>query len=336
MVRNIPTCREVVPKTRDYKLNFAHVSFEAGCKRMKSRKYLVYDVFTDKPLSGNPLGVVMDCEGLDTAAMQAIAREFNLSESVFILPPDNPRHRARIRIFTPDYEMPFAGHPTVGSVIALAEQVGDDGTAGMFVLEENVGPVRCAVTKGRGATFAEFDLPKLPRQMALSADAAALGSALGLSAHEIGFENHRPTLWSAGVPYVTVPVASLDAAARIRYDNDAWMELAPSKGEGIVASAYVYCRDTVHHDSAFHARMFVPGNPSYEDPATGSAAAAFAGAILHFDSQVDGSERYWIEQGMEMGRPSRIRLEIDVEGGKMAGARIGGHAVKVAEGVLYA
>ena len=111
---------------------------------MKSRKYLVYDVFTEKALAGNPLGVVLECEGLDTEAMQAIAREFNLSESVFILPPDNPRHRARVRIFTPDYEMPFAGHPTVGAAVALAEQ--DDGAAGMFVLEENIGPVRCAVT----------------------------------------------------------------------------------------------------------------------------------------------------------------------------------------------
>jgi trans-2,3-dihydro-3-hydroxyanthranilate isomerase len=302
----------------------------------KSRRYFVYDVFTDTALAGNPLGVVIDCEGLDAAAMQAIAREFNLSESVFILPPDNPLHRARVRIFTPDYEMPFAGHPTVGSAVALAELAANDGTAGMFVLEENIGPVRCIVTKGRTATFAEFDLPKLPQQMPLAADAAALGAALGLSAHEIGFENHRPSLWSAGVPYVTVPVASLDVAARVRHDNNAWMELAPSKGEGVVASAYVYCRDTVHHESAFHARMFVPGNPSYEDPATGSAAAAFAGAILHFDGPVDGSHRFWIEQGVEMGRPSLIRLEIDAEGGKMAGARIGGHAVKVAEGQLLA
>jgi trans-2,3-dihydro-3-hydroxyanthranilate isomerase len=303
---------------------------------MKSRKYLVYDVFTDTALAGNPLGVVLDCEGLDTAAMQRIAREFNLSESVFILPPGNPRHRARVRIFTPDYEMPFAGHPTVGSAVALAERAADDGIAGVFVLEENVGPVRCAVTKTKGATFAEFDLPKLPQQMTLSADAAALGAALGLAPHEIGFENHRPSLWSAGVPYVTVPVANLDAAARIRFDNNAWMELAPPKGEGIVASAYAYCRDTVHHDSAFHVRMFVPGIPSYEDPATGSAAAAFAGTILHFDKPVDGLQRYWIEQGIEMGRPSKIRLEIDVEKGRMDGARIGGHAVKVAEGVLFA
>ncbi len=303
---------------------------------MKSRKYLVYDVFTEQTLAGNPLGIVLDCEGLDTAAMQAIAREFNLSESVFILPPEDPRHRARVRIFTPDYEMPFAGHPTVGSAIALAEQQGDNGTAGMFVLEENIGPVRCAVTKGKGATFAEFDLARLPQPSPLSADAAALGAALGLDPHEIGFENHRPSLWSAGVPYVTIPVANLEAAAKIDFDNHAWLELAPSKGEGVVASAYAYCRETLHHDSDFHARMFVPGSPSYEDPATGSAAAAFAGAILDFDRPVDGQTSYWIEQGIEMGRASRIRLEIDVEQGKMAGARIGGHAVKVAEGTLFA
>jgi trans-2,3-dihydro-3-hydroxyanthranilate isomerase len=301
---------------------------------MKPRSYLVYDVFTDTPLAGNPLAIVTDAARLDDAAMQAIAREFNLSESVFILPPDDPRHRARVRIFAPDYEMPFAGHPTVGSAIALAEQAGDGLSAGMFVLEENIGPVRCAVTRGEGATFAEFDLPKLPQQLPLSTDAAVIAAALGLDPREVGFENHRPALWSAGVPYVTVPVADADAAARIRFDNNAWMELAPAKGEGIVASAYVYCRG--QRDSAFHARMFVPGNPSYEDPATGSAAAAFSGAIHHFDRPMDGLQRYWIEQGVEMGRPSRIRLEIDVEADRIARARIGGHAVKVAEGTLYA
>ena len=303
---------------------------------MKQRKYLVYDVFTEQRLAGNPLGVVLDCDGLDTAAMQAIAREFNLSETVFILPPESKRHRARVRIFTPAYEMPFAGHPTVGAAIALSEQAPDDGAAGMFVLEENIGPVRCAVTKGAGATFAEFDLAQLPQKLPLTADAAAIGSALGLGPHEIGFENHRPGLWSAGVPYVTVPVAGLDAAARIRFDNQAWLELAPARENGAVASAYAYCRETVHHDSAFHARMFVGGNPSYEDPATGSAAAAFAGTILSFDRPVDGQQRFWIEQGIEMGRASRVRLEIDVEGDAATGARIGGHAVKVAEGVLHA
>ncbi|AZO62365.1 MAG: PhzF family phenazine biosynthesis isomerase [Mesorhizobium sp.] len=298
-----------------------------------TRDYLLYDVFTTERLAGNPLAVVLDSEGLDSAAMQAIAREFNLSETVFVLPPENPKHRNRIRIFTPDYEMPFAGHPTVGSAIALAEQAGE--ATGIFVLEENIGPVRCAVSRHNGATFAEFDLAKLPERLELAAEPEMIGAALGLGPHELGFENHRVSFWSAGVPYVTIPVAGLEAAAKVRLDNQAWSELAPRKSEWTFASPYVYCRETVHHDSAFHVRMIVPGNHSYEDPATGSAAAAFAGAIMHFDGPTDGISQLWIEQGLEMGRPSRIRLELNVDGGKLASARIGGHAIKVAEGQLF-
>ncbi|TIP33003.1 MAG: PhzF family phenazine biosynthesis protein, partial [Mesorhizobium sp.] len=174
-----------------------------------TRDYLLYDVFTTERLAGNPLAVVLDSEGLDTAAMQTIAREFNLSETVFVLPPENPKHRNRIRIFTPDYEMPFAGHPTVGSAIALAEQAGE--ATGIFVLEENIGPVRCAVSKHDGATFAEFDLAKLPERLELAAEPEMIGAALGLGPHELGFENHRVSFWSAGVPYVTIPVAGLEA-----------------------------------------------------------------------------------------------------------------------------
>ncbi len=301
---------------------------------MVARNYLIYDVFTDEGLAGNPLAVVLDCEGLDLDAMQRIAREFNLSESVFVLPPENPRHRARIRIFTPDYEMPFAGHPTVGSAVALTELAGGEEDA-IFVLEENIGPVRCAVSRGEGATFAEFDLAKLPEQLKLTAEPEAIGAALGLGPHEIGFENHRVAFFSAGVPYVTIPVANLAAAAKARLNNDMWAQLAPKKSEWAFASPYVYCRETVNKESAFHVRMIVPGNPSYEDPATGSAAAAFAGAIMQFDQPGDGMTRCWIEQGLEMGRPSRIRLELDVAGGRLASARIGGQAVKVGEGKLF-
>lgn len=301
---------------------------------MPQRRYVVYDVFTGEALTGNPLAVVLDCEGLDLAAMQRIAREFNLSESTFVSPPEDPRHRARVRIFTPDYEMPFAGHPTVGTAIALADLAGSDAPS-ILVLEENIGPVRCVVGHVGGTAFAEFALAKLPETQPFNVDAGVVGAALGLGPHEIGFENHRVALWSAGVPYITVPVAGLAAAAKVRLDNDAWMEISPQKNASAVASAYVYCRETVHHDSGFHARMFVPGNPSYEDPATGSAAAAFAGAIAHFDRPVDGTTRLWIEQGIEMGRPSRIRLEIDMAHGVIGAARIGGQAVKVAEGVLF-
>ncbi|WP_019173996.1 PhzF family phenazine biosynthesis protein [Pseudaminobacter salicylatoxidans] len=303
---------------------------------MKGRRYLVYDVFTQERLAGNPLAVVLDAEGLNEVAMQKIAREFNYSETTFVSPPAEPRHKARVRIFTPAFELPFAGHPTVGTAIALAELAAHDGTDQLIVLEENIGLLRCAVSRADGGSFAEFDLPEMPRALDLGIEPEVVGAALGLGPHEIGFENHRVDLWTAGVPYITVPVSGMDVIGRVRLDNEAWMDLSPKRGDGKAASAYVYTRDTVRHDSSFHARMFVPGWPSYEDPATGSAAAAFSGAIARFDKLDEGPNRFWIEQGMEMGRPSRIRLEIDAEGGKMIAARIGGHAVKVAEGLLFA
>ncbi|MBS3650594.1 PhzF family phenazine biosynthesis protein [Pseudaminobacter sp. 19-2017] len=143
------------------------------------RRYVIYDVFTSEVLTGNPLAVVLDCEGLEGDAMQRIAREFNLSESTFVLPPQDPRHKARVRIFTPDYEMPFAGHPTVGTAIALAELSGSNSPA-IFVLEENIGPVRCAVGHVDGKSFAEFGLAKLPEPHGLAPrwDCVCAGSSL--------------------------------------------------------------------------------------------------------------------------------------------------------------
>jgi len=299
---------------------------------MTERRYLIYDVFTDVALSGNPLAVVLDAEGLDTDRMQAIAGEFNLSETVFVLPATNPMHAARLRIFTPKLELPFAGHPTVGTAIALAEDpgrlAGDDGT--LIMLEEKVGDVRCVVSQGEGASFAEFDLPRLSQSLEFDVSQDMIAASLGLGPHEIGFENHRPVLRTAGVAYVTVPVANLEVAGRARLDPNLWSAFAPTI-DGVPADAYVYCRETVNHDCHFHARMFAPKSGIAEDPATGSAAAAFSGAVISFDAPPDGPHAVWIEQGIEMGRPSRIRLEIEVEGGEAVSARIGGHAVKVAE-----
>ncbi len=306
---------------------------------MAQRRYEIYDVFTDRALAGNPLAIVHDCEGLDTVAMQAIAAEFNLSETVFVAPPASSVHTAAIRIFTPRSELPFAGHPTVGTAIALFERRGmerrTDGAA-ILVLEEEVGHVRCAVANAQDRpTFAEFDLPRLPEPLALSAEPELIAAALGLSPRDIGFENHTPAAWTAGVPYVTVPVSGLEAAARASLDAAAWRDIAPPFGSSI-ASAWVYCRETVDHACGFHARMFAPHDGIPEDPATGSAAAAFAGQIMRHDEPVDGAYRVWIEQGVEMRRPSAIRLEIDVEQHRIGGARIGGHAVKLAEGIMSA
>jgi trans-2,3-dihydro-3-hydroxyanthranilate isomerase len=302
---------------------------------VSGRFYEVFDVFAEKALAGNPLAVVHDCEGLNDARMQAIAREFNLSETVFIFPPANPAHEAAVRIFTPDYELPFAGHPTVGAAVSLARRrnTGDEADR-LVAREEKVGIVRCGVILGDNSAFAEFDLPRLPEKVDVRVEKEEAAAAIGLGTHEIGFENHVPGIWSAGTPYLLVPVHNLIAAAKVSIDPVYVTESLPHV-DGRPLPIYVYCRETILFNSNYHARMFVTGANVYEDPATGSAAAAFAGMIQQNDKPVDGSSQWWVEQGMEMGRPSLIRLELDVNGQKLTGARIGGTAVKIAEGRLF-
>ncbi len=302
--------------------------------------FAIYDVFTATALEGNPLAVVFDADHLDEVRMQAIAREFNLSETVFVLKSENPAHTARLRIFTTMRELPFAGHPTVGAAIALADRrlggaVPDAGIDMVKMLEEPIGAVRCAVriNKGGGTGFAEFDLPRLSRQLEAEIEPADIGAALGLDPQEIGFENHRVSLWSAGVPYVLIPVHDMTAASKAECDPAEWERIAPM-GDGQLAFAYLYCRGGVNHTASFHARMFAPGEGVPEDPATGSAAAALSGAIHQFDGMLDGNHSLVIEQGVEMGRPSLIHLHINCAGGEVSHVRIGGQAVRIATGKL--
>lgn len=295
--------------------------------------YYILDVFTDKRFTGNPLAVVLGADGLEGARMQAIAREFNLSETVFVLKPQNAAHTARVRIFTPAAEVPFAGHPTVGTGALLAEiKAPSPQTRGdaLVVLEEAIGPVRVGVRLRAGAAaFAEFDAPKLPEDGGAMPPADQLAAAFGLIPAEIGFENHRPTKFSAGNSFAFVPVASLTAMAKAQVAPQHWATVMRRQGH---TGAFLYCRQTVHNTSAFHARMFAPDMGVPEDPATGSAAAAFAGVVHRFDALPDGVHKRAIEQGYEMGRASLIELSLHVEGAKLASVRIGGHAVRVAEG----
>lgn len=305
-------------------------------EKFVARPYAIYDVFTSEKLKGNPLAVVFEADGLDDRQMQAIASEFNLSETVFVLAPAQASHAARLKIFTPGRELPFAGHPTVGAAIALAEHRNGGLNQDLVqVLEENIGPVRCAVRQREGATtFAEFDLPRKSSRLEAHFDRQALADALSLKVTQIGFENHVPSFWSAGVPFVMVPLHDLAAASAVEFDPAAWEHLAPLS-DGILASAYLYCRGGVNHTARFHTRMFAPGLGMMEDPATGSAVAAFSGAIHHFDQLMDGHYPVLIEQGVEMGRASLIHLHLDVHKGEIATARIGGEAVKIASGEFY-
>jgi trans-2,3-dihydro-3-hydroxyanthranilate isomerase len=296
------------------------------------RHFVTLDVFTDKRFAGNPLAVVLEPDGLSDAAMQTIAREFNLSETVFVFPPADSAHRARMRIFTPVSELPFAGHPTVGTAVLLGRI--DGGTnARNLVLELNVGPVPCnVIPAGSDSGRAVFDLPRLPQDVGAPADDAVIAAALGIDAADIGFDGLKPARWSAGAPYTMVPVRGLDAIKRCRVNPAQWDK---AFGFDAHAAAYMFCRETASAGHAFHTRMFAPLQGVPEDPATGSAAAAFAG-YLALQGYRDGSHALVIEQGFEMGRESLIELTLEIAAGKLASASIGGGAVVVSEGRIEA
>ncbi len=298
-------------------------------------EYHILDVFTDQHFSGNPLAVVLGAQGLHATTMQAIAREFNLSETVFVAPPENPMHSARIRIFTPERELPFAGHPTVGTAVLLADlrspAVNGERDA-IIALEETIGTVRVGVRERTGsAPFAEFDAPRLPEVHPKAPPAERLASVLGLLPREIGFENHKPMLISGGPAFLHIPVATQEAIGRVRINMSEWQQVvSPLECVGV----YLYTRQCVHTNSAFHARMFAPDAGVAEDPATGSAALGFAAAAFAFDEYPDGTHKRVVEQGYEMGRPSHITLTLVVKGGRLNVVRIGGHAVRVAVGKI--
>jgi len=297
------------------------------------RAYYTLDVFTDQVLTGNPLAVVLDSEGLDDEMMQRIAAEFNLSETVFVLPPENEENHASIRIYTPVHELPFAGHPTVGTAILFSHlDKLFDGSE--LVLEEQIGPVLCEILGAEDVRSARFQLPKVSQRIDWEYDADKLASAIGLSKPDFGFDNHEISIWDAGVPYMLVPLSSIDAVKNISINNLLLKEVEPVIN-GIHANVYAYCRGGENKNTSFHARMFAPFQGIPEDPATGSAAASFSGQIAANEMDDTQETNFIIEQGFEMGRPSRIELGMHVRDGKLVSATIGGSAVIVSKGELF-
>ena len=293
----------------------------------------VFDVFTNTQFEGNPLAIVHDADDLTVADMQRIAGEFNLAETIFVRSPEAEGHAARVRIFTPKNELDFAGHPTVGCAIALTQkhygQV-EKATGASLILGENLGPVPCHVTISPDYSYAEFVMPVLPVEQPLKITPEDAAGLVNLAYHQVGFENHDISAYTVGPRFIMIPVFGLEGCSRAKAQAELSYPDAPYQ------SAYVYTRETVHPDADFHVRMFAPLMGIPEDPATGSAAAAFAGVIMKYDRLGDGMHHYTIEQGVEMGRPSLIYLKMKVEGGEMTELMIGGHAVKVSEGTLFA
>ena len=292
----------------------------------------VYDVFTSRRFAGNPLAIVEGADGLATAAMQTIAREFNLSETIFVQTPDDPAHTAKVRIFFPTAEIPFAGHPTIGCAIHLATKdraPGQDFET-LVTLEEAAGLVPVKVWRNGGEVRAQFTAPVLPAAIACKLPEPDLAArALGLEPDRIGFDSHAIAMLAGGPGFLYVPLASREDLARAKPYEPHWS--AMFEGTEIEA-AYLYCRD----EGGFSARMYAPGNGIPEDPATGSASAILAAQLLASGELREGLNRFALRQGDDMGRPSRIGLEIDVADGVLAAVRIDGSAVPFSSGTLFA
>lgn len=287
--------------------------------------YWVLDVFTDRALAGNPVAVFPDAGGLDGATAQAVAREMNLSESVFVTGREGDAHR--VRIMTPTTELPFAGHPTVGTGVALALAAGSADTE--IRLLEQIGPVSVTVTgaahdRGHG----RFALPRLPRRLGEGPDAELAARLLGLPPEAVRGAAARPQCWSAGVPFTMIGVAAQSDLARASLDLALWRE-ALAGGEAPMV--YVYWPREPGH---FGVRMFAPGAGVPEDPGTGAAAAAFAGLYAEELAEGDGEHPLLLAQGDYIDRPCRIELAVRRDAGRCVAAAIGGSAVRVAEGTL--
>jgi len=297
--------------------------------------FLTADVFTDRIFGGNPLAVLPDARGLSTDQMARIAREFNLSETAFVLPPADPAHLCRVRIFTPGVELPFAGHPTVGTAVVLASlgRVPLVGGEARVVFEEGVGPVPVRVrSDGRGPTFAQLTAARAPERLAEPPPPDVIARALSLDPADVltPETSYGPEAWSAGVPFLFVPVRGLDALARARVDMAAWAPVAQALG---FEEVFLFTTEA-GPGADVRARMFAPGMGIAEDPATGGAASAFAGYLGVRTRLREGTARWVVIQGVEMGRPSRMEVEADKEDGAVVAARVGGTAVLVSEGTI--
>lgn len=292
------------------------------------------DVFTERTFGGNPLGVFPDSTFLPTHVMQQIAKEMNLSETVFLGPAETTDGSARVRIFTPGVEVPFAGHPTIGTAIFLAGQRSsglDEGELAL-VLEENVGPVPVDVRFEDGTpVFARFTTALLPEHRPSPHSCAELAAMVGLEEIDVCPEGLFPEMVSCGLPYHVVPVRTVEAISRAVLDMALWKRML---GDSWAHHVYLVCPEVSASDVDVRVRMFAPGSGVPEDPATGSAAAALGGYLAKADGRDAGSLSWTVEQGMEIDRPSTIYVEADRADGATTAIRVGGGAVLVSRGTM--
>jgi len=295
----------------------------------RTYRYLTVDVFADRAFAGNPLAVFPEARGLTKRQMQQLAREFNYSESTFVLPPRSRAHTARVRIFTPQDEIPFAGHPNVGTAFALAWNARHK-RASTFVFEEGAGLVPVDLLRdGRGRVTGAMLTAPQPLSIGDQVPAETVASCLGLESGQVLTARHGPVFASVGLPFVIAEVSE-EALMRARPDVQAFERAAgrhPTKG--LRFSTLAYARPT---ETRIRARMFAPLSGVMEDPATGSANCALVGLLAQLSPARDCVLRLEVRQGVEMGRPSRLIDIAEKRGGVVTRTRVGGRCALVMEG----
>jgi trans-2,3-dihydro-3-hydroxyanthranilate isomerase len=299
-------------------------------------RFITADVFTGVPFAGNSLAVFPDAREIPEERLADIAREFNLSETVFVFPPEQKGHTRKLRIFTPAEELPFAGHPTVGTAFVLAAtgEIPLPGTETRVVFEEGVGPVPVMIrSRDKQPVFAQLTVAKLPETGPPAPGRSHLAEMLGLDTADLLGGTSSPQAVSCGLPFLFVPVRDRQAVKRARVRMEHWESTLKSYW---APQVMVFSRDPEHPDAQVRARVFVPGLSVPEDPATGSAAAALGGYLAARESATDASLKYLIEQGVEMGRPSYLHVEVEKAGGEVTAVRVGGECVMMSEGTIAA
>jgi trans-2,3-dihydro-3-hydroxyanthranilate isomerase len=300
---------------------------------MKPR-YLTVDVFTDRRFGGNQLAVFPDASQIASDLMPQIAREFNYSETTFVLPPADPSHTAKVRIFTPGGELQFAGHPTVGTAHVLASigAIPLVGPETHIVLEEGVGPVPVTIRAKNGRPeFVQLSVAKLPEVLAPPPNRETLAAMLSLSPSDLLDGNMRPEAVSCGTAFLFVPLRDRAAVAKSRVKLDLFES---ALRDYVTNMVMVFAMEGEQPGSDVRARMYSPLIGIPEDPATGSACVALGGYLGVRDSRSDGTLRWVVEQGFEMGRPSILEVEADKKNGAITAARVGGKSVLVCDGFM--
>jgi trans-2,3-dihydro-3-hydroxyanthranilate isomerase len=295
------------------------------------RRYVTIDVFTDRVFGGNPLAVVLDAKDLTTAQMQAIATEFNYSETTFVFPPHERANTAHVRIFTPRVEIPFAGHPNVGTAVVLARELEAAGhpPADRFLFEEAAGLVPIRLKRSAGAVVgAEFTAP-VPLTVGASVSVDDAAECLTLPPSDIRTGAHAPQVLSVGLPFLAVEVGTRDALRRARPNAMVHERVLPPVGTDAV---FAYVHGALAGD--LHARVFAPLDNSPEDPATGSATAAAIARLTDLRPESECDLAWRVEQGVDMGRPSLLWGRTEKRGGRVTAVRLAGQAVPVMHGVL--